>query len=58
VKIQSMTSLGDGAAGKNRASLSGLADDGGVAWRRYLVEGIGFSCLITPLDELEMCGCW
>lgn len=46
----------DGAAGENRASLLGLADDGGIAWRRYLVEGIVFACLVTTLGELEMCG--
>jgi hypothetical protein len=49
--------LGDGAAGENRASISVLADDGGVDWRRYLVEGIIFACLDTTLSELGMRGC-
>jgi hypothetical protein len=37
------------AADENRASISVLADDGSVDWRRYLVEGIIFDCLGNTL---------
>jgi hypothetical protein len=42
---------GDVLAGENPASTFVLADDGGATWRRYLVEGMVFVCLVITLES-------
>jgi hypothetical protein len=44
---------GDMASGENRASMSVVADDGGVSGCRYLREGIVYGVIVGRLGLLQ-----